>query len=309
MRTVVFYHPEYWNPDTVPVFSDVGNGKIRGPYWSFAPQAGLSDRRIPTRTIDLNGEAFEVVAKNYSSYPPGSQGHETTVGASEFYPRIWRGWTFETARDVTVPEVSKSRYLGNLISSLEQVESLFDSLAKLFRVAHPAPDNLDAYGGAIRELMILAATEVEAQWKGVLVANNYPCDKPLRTNDYCKLLSAMRLDQYTVKLLRYPDVGDLTPFSGWNASAPTQSLPWYDAYNAVKHDREANFAKAQLGHAINAVAGCVVMLAAQFGEPALRTYGLEKMFQFVKLPCWEPEHWYFGSDDPTENWTAVNYPF
>src|SRR5262249_40908617 len=155
---------------------------------------------------------------------------------------------------------------------------------------HPAMNNLDAYGGEIRDIIILACTEVEAQWKGVLEANGItPNGSYFKTTDYVKVLPAMRLDQYEVALIRYPRITATTPFMGWDASQPTKSLAWYAAYNEVKHDRETKFEKASLRHAIEAVAACVVMLAAQFGFEALQRHHLKPVFEFRRRPMWQPE--------------------
>jgi hypothetical protein len=120
-------------------------------------------------------------------------------------------------------------------------------------------------------------------------------------------MPAMKLDLYKVKLIRYPDLPECIPFWGWDPAKPTQSLPWYDAYNSVKHDREGAFARATLEHAIEAVAACVVMLAAQFGYEKLEQYGLKNVFQFKDIPKWEPKDWYYGPI-PQVDWQAVNYP-
>jgi hypothetical protein len=207
-----------------------------------------------------------------------------------------------------VPIVAHTPYLDSFIGSLQQVEMLFDSLSSLFRVAHPEGDNLKSYGSAIRDLIILACTEVEAQWKGVLKANNLLVkDGRYSTKDYVRLLSAMKLDGYKVELIRYPGLPRLVPFAGWNSTQPTQSLFWYDVYNKVKHDRETNFNDATLGNAIHAVAACVVMLAAQFGYETLEDYRLKSIFRFVDIPKWAPKDLYYGRI-PGVEWKAVNHP-
>ncbi len=43
-------------------------------------------------------------------------------------------------------------------------------------------------------------------------------------------------------------------------------LRWYNAYNAVKHDRETEFAKATLGNLIEAMGAVFVLVMAQFGQ-------------------------------------------
>jgi hypothetical protein len=41
-------------------------------------------------------------------------------------------------------------------------------------------------------------------------------------------------------------------------------LPWYQAYNATKHDRHDEFPQANFEHMIDAVCGLQVLLSAQF---------------------------------------------
>jgi hypothetical protein len=147
---------------------------------------------------------------------------------------------------------------------------------------------------AIREIMILACTEVEAQWKGILEANGVTPSGPyFNTSHYVRLLPVMKLDQFEVALIRYPRIVATRPFLGWDPSKATQSLSWYAAYNQVKHDRETKFEDASLRHAIEPVAACVVMLAAQFGADALQRHHLKPVFEFRHRAMWEPKDWYY----------------
>lgn len=93
---------------------------------------------------------------------------------------------------------------------------------------------------------MLACTEVESAWKGVLVANEYSSLKNDRfsTNDYCRLNTALKLDEWELGLTMFSSYGTIAPFRGWEASRPTQSLPWYEAYNETKHDRETSLHRA-----------------------------------------------------------------
>src|SRR3984957_18024538 len=96
--------------------------------------------------------------------------------------------------------------------------------------------------------------EVESHWRGVLVANGVKGhgvnEDRFTTNQYVNLNAAMRLDEYAVEFPSYPWLPSVRPFAGWGSSGkPTQDLAWYDAYNAVKHNRESEFARATLGHA------------------------------------------------------------
>jgi hypothetical protein len=249
--------------------------------------------------------------KNFSVAPESLEGFlnrrfATTVAATEFeagefYPRVWRGPPVVPEKAYSLPPVDHTGYVANLISGIEHLEALYDDLSAIFRVANPDAENYDVFGAEIRNLLILACTEVEAHWKGVLKANRYSVtDDRYSTNDYVKLLPLMRLDRYSFMLLRYPSVL-ATPFKDWDKTAPTASLKWYDAYNKVKHDREGNFKYATLRHAMHAVGACFIMLAAQYGTETLAHYDLRSTMLFGSTPTWEPQYWSYGPI-PRRNW-------
>ena len=75
----------------------------------------------------------------------------------------------------------------------------------------------------------------------------------------------MLLDSYSLKLTSYPAFPSFAPLRGWDSTKPTQSLAWYDAYNATKHNREEHLSDATLEKTIHAVGATVVMFYAQFG--------------------------------------------
>ena len=126
----------------------------------------------------------------------------------------------------------------------------------IFETVEPSPSNLQTYGHKIRELLLLAAMEVEASWAAVLKANGYAGGR-FTTNDYVKLLAPMRLDSFSLTLRSYPDFPGFTPFKDWDTAQPTKSLEWYDAYNKAKHDREQNLGVATLERAVHAVGAAV----------------------------------------------------
>jgi hypothetical protein len=136
----------------------------------------------------------------------------------------------------------------------------------IFESVEPVPPNLDVYGHKIRKLLLLAAMEAEASWAAILKANSYPPPKGrLSTTDYVKLLKPMLLDGYSLELTSYPGFQGFAPFRDWDPSCPTQSLHWYDAYNATKHNREENLKEATLEKAIHAVGAAVVMFYVSLG--------------------------------------------
>jgi len=158
----------------------------------------------------------------------------------------------------------------------------------------------------------LACTEVEAHWRSILGANGYTGkhgESRFDTTDYVKLLAAMRLDQYVINLNYYPWLPPVTPFADWTESSPTKSIPWYHAYNQVKHDREGHFAEATLERALVAVTACFVMLCAQYGwDFALQGSEADQaFFKLLDAPEWSPSEIYVPPFE--ESYEPQHYPF
>ncbi|MEQ8924340.1 MAG: hypothetical protein RLO81_00930 [Fulvivirga sp.] len=177
-----------------------------------------------------------------------------------YYPRMWRGSYFNLnaddlggSRDV----VSKSKLA---------VELLFERLLDVFKYVEPQKSNLDVFGFKIRELLLLSCMEVESSFKAILRAHSYSKEADrLSTKDYIKLLNPLKLDHYKIQLIHYPEIEVVSPFSLWDKKKESKSLPWYNAYNMTKHNREEHLCYAKLSFAIESVCAAVILLCAQFG--------------------------------------------
>ena len=130
-------------------------------------------------------------------------------------------------------------------------------LLELFGYVEPADVNLNCYSYRIHELHTRTCIEIEANCKAILSENGYIRNRDWNMNDYKKLNLTHRLSSYQIKLpLWYGNESPRRPFSAWAAGGP---LPWYQAYNQTKHDRQENFENA-----LNAVSGLVALLSSQF---------------------------------------------
>lgn len=191
-----------------------------------------------------------------------------------------------------------------MLDEVRSFHSICNSLTSLFDIIEPEHPNLTAYGNKIREGLILGCTEVEYLLKKTLIDNNYTNSKRMSMNDYVKTLPYLKLEQYSVKLKMFPDLGSFQPFANWSPSQPTQSLNWYDSYNAVKHDRGSNKNRSTLEMLINSVAAIHIILEAHYGEhlfdsPMRSSY--ESIFQTETRPIWDLHELpmpLLGSDQP-----------
>lgn len=237
--------------------------------------------------------------------------HKTVLKPGEYYRRMARpidqypheapGWSPGAQHEANIMAIARG-----------QLTALMRQLDRICQTVHPTQATFATFGHDIRNLLILACTEVESHWRGVLVANGETRDR-FSTNDYVKLCAAMRLDAYAVSFPNYPWLAPVSPFAGWGTTdKPSQELGWYDAYNAVKHSRETEFERGTLEHAFAAVTACAIMMVAEFGIPAGLGQGseLRAFFNISATPTWPlSEVYIFAYGEGQGGWTAVRYPF
>jgi hypothetical protein len=236
--------------------------------------------------------------------------HKTTLQPGTFYPRMARPIDQHPAE--SPGQSPGARGETNVIAiALGQLTALTRQLDRICQTVHPTEQTFGTFGHDIRNFLILACTEVETHWRGVLVANHVDKNN-YSTVDYVKLRTAMRLDEYAVTFPSYPWLAAIKPFESWSDTSPTRSLLWYDAYNGVKHNRENEFERATLRHAFEAVTACAIMVVAQFGLyfDNWRRSELQSFFQFSGLPGWPLSDLYIYpySETPTD-WSPIPFNF
>ncbi len=187
------------------------------------------------------------------------------LAAGEFMPRIWRGYRGNPLLeqfDVLQPQKVYGR---SFMSSVVAAESLFKSVNEVFRYVEPDQANYHVFSHKLRELLILLCTEIEANWRSVFELN-FPTRKVgrLTTNNYVELIEPLKLRAYKAYLKDYPHCS-FSPYAYWNEAKPTESLSWYNDYNAVKHDRESKFNHSTLEAVLDACAALHVLQVAQWG--------------------------------------------
>lgn len=237
--------------------------------------------------------------------------HRCRLDLGEYYPRIAKP-TDQHPRDIPGFNPATDQNREFIAMARGQLLALTRQLDRICQTIHPSTDTFDSYGHDIRNLIILACTEVEMHWRGILVANGVPNGR-LNTSNYVALQAAMYLGEYAVSFPSFPWLSPIRPFERWGTTGqPTQELPWYDAYNHVKHNRESAFPRASLLAAFEAVSACAIMLCAEFGR--LNGLGhqseLTAFFHLAETPQprFEDAYLYPYGSEPAV-WRAVNYPF
>jgi hypothetical protein len=139
-------------------------------------------------------------------------------------------------------------------------------LVALFDYIEPADKNLGTYSHRVHQLLMSASVEVEANLTAVLVENNYrKRSGDLSMRDYKLVDRTHHLSSFEVRSPGWRGSGGLRrPFLGWKNQPPV--LAWYQAYNKSKHDRHTSFERATFEALVDAMAGLVALMAAQFHQ-------------------------------------------
>jgi len=233
---------------------------------------------------------------------------EFNIDIGKYFPRVYRPIfqtnhdSFYSNPDKRINELEQQHYgiadflpysREQAIISITQLSLLIDHLKLITKTVHPAVENLCVYGSEIRNLLIVVCTEIEAQLRGIFLENFDNSNDRLTTNDYYRLCDPLRLKEYAVVFSLFPWLGFFAPFRDWDGNKPTKSLDWYDHYNITKHDREANFHKADINSVLQSIAALAIVLRAQYGEAPPNWYNLIGNFlTFVKEPHWQIEENY-----------------
>lgn len=138
---------------------------------------------------------------------------------------------------------------------------IINDFEHLFEYVEPHTDNENVFSHRIYELLLRTCTEVESCCKGILIANGHAAQN---MDDYKKIEQATHLSAYKVQYSNWlPTLYTTQPFAKW---ATNESLPWYKAYNDVKHNRSQNFKLASLKNLLDAISGLLCIIHAQVGD-------------------------------------------
>jgi hypothetical protein len=188
------------------------------------------------------------------------------------------------ARPFNTPSGS---YVGGIISESYLVDHNFapdrttairgyhaieNDLRRVFEFVEPHDRNDNVFSTRLYEIFLRASTEFESNCKSILSANGYTRSGDWNMNDYKKIEAATRLSEYQIQLTIWSDAPRvLKPLAHWSSGG---SLPWYQDYNKVKHNRTDEFERANLKNTLDAVAALFAILFAQFNILAFSAHEL-----------------------------------
>ena len=128
---------------------------------------------------------------------------------------------------------------------------------EILNYIEPVNSNFVTYSHRIYELFLRTCTEFESICKDMLIEKEYEKDiSKCNIKDYKKLFNPKYF--FKVSLLYWnPNSLIIEPFKEWNIQ---DTLFWYQAYNSVKHNRNNNFAEANLRNLVYSIGALFTML-------------------------------------------------
>jgi hypothetical protein len=152
-----------------------------------------------------------------------------------------------------------------MISDAGSYRTSFDLLRRdlfqVFEYVEPVDGHRSVYSHRLFALLVRACTDFESIAKDLLVAKgSRKAPDKMNVNDYRTLERSLRLETVEARLhLWYPQPLVVFPFRRWSIASPP--LAWYADYNAVKHNRHREFARANLETVITATAALLTLVA------------------------------------------------
>ena len=170
--------------------------------------------------------------------------------------------------------IKDTNYSPDRFSFVHSYHLIEKDIKELFDYVSPNDENKTTFSHRIYELFFRCCTEFENNAVAILNSNGYKSSSNNMNikNDYFKINKALKIDKYQARLNIWEDNPlILKPFSNWN-SITYVPLSWYSDYNSVKHNRSQNFKLANLENLINAAAGLLIVLYAQYEYNSFSPY-------------------------------------
>ncbi|MCX5801824.1 MAG: hypothetical protein NTX17_10640 [Candidatus Eisenbacteria bacterium] len=148
-----------------------------------------------------------------------------------------------------------------LVSYKASFDLLRKELEQLTKFIEPVDANVQAFSHRTYGLLLRICTDFESLAKELLVSTS--CSKgpdSMTIQDYRILESSLHLETVEVEFLLWrPSPRRVLPFKDWSTAQPP--VRWYQDYNVVKHNREAEFSQASFCTVLDAMSGLFAMLA------------------------------------------------
>jgi hypothetical protein len=151
-----------------------------------------------------------------------------------------------------------------LIKKRNQYEPAFILLVgdflRVCEFIEPTDAHVQVYSHRLYEILLRACTEFESLCREILMTHGLRKQGNLNISDYVEIAPLLDLRRQTsIALFWRPEPVSIAPFEQWTPEST--SLSWYRGYNAVKHNRNAEFPQANLVNVRTALSAVFIILA------------------------------------------------
>lgn len=134
-------------------------------------------------------------------------------------------------------------------------------IKQVLEFIEPADTNARTYSHRLYAILLRVCTDFESLARELLVKQDYKKEvNKLNVYDYRMLEPHLQLEDVKLDFLLWnPTPKRVLPFHGWSTAHPP--LSWYSDYNAVKHNRQAEFPRANLAVVVEAFAAQFALIS------------------------------------------------
>jgi hypothetical protein len=137
---------------------------------------------------------------------------------------------------------------------------LVQDFLRVCEFLEPVDAHLQVFSHRLYELLLRASTEFESLSREILEAHGLDPTSNMNVTHFVAIAPILDLPrQRAIASFWRPEATTLSPFECWTPEHV--GLPWYQSYNAVKHNRNAEFARANLRNARDAICGVFIIMA------------------------------------------------
>jgi hypothetical protein len=148
-----------------------------------------------------------------------------------------------------------------IVDYVGSFDLLVRDIKQVLEFVEPTDANAATYSHRLYAILLRVCTDFESLARDLLVRQG--CKKSvgkMNVNDYRTLELLLRLESVKIDFLLWrPMPLRVLPFKDWSKASPP--LSWYNDYNAVKHNRQAEFPRANLAVVVEALAGQFALIS------------------------------------------------
>lgn len=155
---------------------------------------------------------------------------------------------------MTEDDIKKNwNYFKSLAKQFQQTEQFvdhaMDSTGKLM--------NGKTFSNEFAKLLLLSASEFEVIAKALCTESGTSISNKANIKEISKTILSLYPNIINTKIDTPYQI--IKPLAKWSATKPDFGIPWWNAYNKIKHDRTNNFEAANLNNCLESLSSLMIL--------------------------------------------------